>query len=90
MSKVLTRQRKFSVSEGNILYLDLTSSYVGRYRAKQILQTVHLRCAYFYGCTFYLNLKKSFWSSHCGTVETKPTSDHEVVGLIPGLTQWES
>ena len=28
------------------------------------------------------------WSSHCGTVETNPTSIHENVGSIPGPTQW--
>ena len=28
------------------------------------------------------------WSSHCGTAETNLTSNHEVVGSIPGLTQW--
>ena len=27
-------------------------------------------------------------SSHCGTVETNPTRNHEVVGSIPGLAQW--
>ena len=27
-------------------------------------------------------------SSHCGTVETNPTRNHEVAGSIPGLTQW--
>ena len=27
-------------------------------------------------------------SSHCGAVETNPTGTHEVVGSIPGLTQW--
>ena len=27
-------------------------------------------------------------SSHHGTVETNPTWNHEVVGLIPGLTRW--
>ena len=27
-------------------------------------------------------------SSHCGAAETNPTSNHEVAGLIPGLTQW--
>ena len=27
-------------------------------------------------------------SSHCGAVETNMTSIHEIVGLIPGLTQW--
>ena len=27
-------------------------------------------------------------SSHCGTVVTNPTRNHEVVGLIPGLAQW--
>ena len=27
-------------------------------------------------------------SSHCGAVETNPTSNHEVVGVIPGLSQW--
>ena len=28
------------------------------------------------------------WSSHCGTVETNPSSIHEDAGLILGLTQW--
>ena len=28
------------------------------------------------------------WSSRCGTVEMKPTSNREVAGLIPGLAQW--
>jgi len=27
-------------------------------------------------------------SSCCGAVETNPTRNHEVAGLIPGLTQW--
>ena len=27
-------------------------------------------------------------SSQCGSVETNPTSNHEVVGSIPGLTHW--
>jgi len=27
-------------------------------------------------------------SSHRGAVETNPTSNHEVAGLIPGLAQW--
>ena len=27
------------------------------------------------------------WSSHRGAVETNPTRNHEVAGLIPGLTQ---
>ena len=27
-------------------------------------------------------------SSHCGTAETNPTSNHEVSGSIPGLAQW--
>ena len=27
-------------------------------------------------------------SSCCGAAETKPTRNHEVVGSIPGLTQW--
>ena len=27
-------------------------------------------------------------SSYGGTVETNPTSNHEVEGLIPVLTQW--
>ena len=26
--------------------------------------------------------------SHCGEVETNPTSIHEDASLIPGLTQW--
>ena len=27
-------------------------------------------------------------TSPCGSVETNLTSNHEVAGLIPGLTQW--
>ena len=27
-------------------------------------------------------------SSHCGTVETNPTSIQENAGSMPGLTQW--
>ena len=27
-------------------------------------------------------------SCHCGAAETNPTSNHEIVGLIPGLAQW--
>ena len=27
-------------------------------------------------------------NSRCGTVETNPTRNHEVAGLIPGLAQW--
>ena len=29
-----------------------------------------------------------FWSSCCGAVKMNPTSNHEVVGSIPGLAQW--
>ena len=31
--------------------------------------------------------KKLSGSSHCGTVETNPTRNHEVASLIPGLAQ---
>ena len=27
-------------------------------------------------------------SSYCGAAEMNPTSNHEVVGSIPGLAQW--
>ena len=27
-------------------------------------------------------------NSHCGTVETNPTRNHEVAGSIPGLAPW--
>ena len=33
--------------------------------------------------------QKKYWkSSHCGSAETNPTSNQEVVGLILGLAQW--
>ena len=28
------------------------------------------------------------WSSRCGSLETNPSGNHEVEGLIPGLAQW--
>ena len=28
------------------------------------------------------------WNSHHGTVEMNPTRNHEVMGSIPGLSQW--
>ena len=33
-------------------------------------------------------IKNICWSSHCGSMETNPTSIHEDVGVIPGLAQW--
>ena len=33
-------------------------------------------------------IKQGFRSSCCGPVEMNPTSNHEVVGLTPGLPQW--
>ena len=35
-----------------------------------------------------INKKENLGSSPCGAVETNPTSNHEVAGLIPGLAQW--
>ena len=35
-----------------------------------------------------LNLEGQFWSSRCGAAEENLTRNHEVVGSIPGLTQW--
>ena len=32
--------------------------------------------------------EKYSWSSHCGAAETNPIRNCEVVGSIPGLTQW--
>jgi len=34
-------------------------------------------------------LRTACWrSSRCGAVETNPTRNHEVAGLIPGQAQW--
>ena len=33
-----------------------------------------------------IKLTNLYGSSHCGTVETNPTSIHKVAGLVPGLT----
>ena len=32
---------------------------------------------------------QGFRSSHCGAPETNLTRNHKVVGLIPGLAQWD-
>ena len=32
--------------------------------------------------------RRNRWSSPCGTAETNLTSNREVAGSIPGLTQW--
>ena len=34
------------------------------------------------------NREEKKGSSRCGAAEMNPTRNHEVVGLIPGLTQW--
>ena len=36
----------------------------------------------------FISKRIKTWSSHCGAGETNPTSIHEDVGSIPGLTQW--
>ena len=49
-----------------------------------------------YDITYIWNLKKMIQmnlyikqrSSHRSSVETNPTRNHEVSGLIPGLAQW--
>ena len=57
---------------------NLKGNYRGRLEGPAIYSTrVRLRS---YFCIF--------GSSHRGTAETNPTSIHEVVGSIPGLTQW--
>ena len=33
-------------------------------------------------------INASYWSSHCGTAVTNPTSIREDVDLIPGFAQW--
>ena len=41
--------------------------------------------------SIYLNhcfKRELSWSSCCGTAEANPTRNHEVVGSVPGLTQW--
>ena len=35
-----------------------------------------------------VHFKMCTQSSHHGAAETNPTRNHEVLGLIPGLTQW--
>ena len=37
---------------------------------------------------FHIFKKSMPGSSHCGEAETNLTSNHEVAGLISGLTQW--
>ena len=57
------------------------------YRNNKVLKNQQM--GYFFGI-YYLTFEKmgKDGSSHLGAVETNPTRNHEVVGLIPGLTQW--
>ena len=41
-----------------------------------------------YKTTLLIHINTMDGISHHGAVETNPTRNHEVVGLIPGLTQW--
>ena len=34
------------------------------------------------------NINHHYGSSRCGALETNPTRNHEVAGLIPSLAQW--
>ena len=43
----------------------------------------------FYNAVGQLYLSKTGGRScHCGTVETNPSINLEIVGLVPGLSQW--
>ena len=57
------------------------------YRNNKVLKNQQM--GYFFGI-YYLTFEimRRDGSSHLGAVETNPTRNHEVVGLIPGLTQW--
>ena len=50
------------------------------------IHIIHILYIYKKTKKFLKMVKKG--NSHFGTVETSPTSIHEDVGLIPGLTQW--
>ena len=39
-----------------------------------------------YSLSLFKKKKKKSGSNHCGAAETNPTSIHEDVGLVPGLT----
>ena len=41
---------------------------------------------YLSSCAQHLRMWE--WEFHSGAVETDPTTNHEVAGLIPGLDQW--
>ena len=47
-----------------------------------------LLCSVRFSETSLHSFKTLPWSSCHGTVETNPTRNHEVLGLISGLTQW--
>ena len=54
-----------------------------------IVKTTTLHISKYKGIFFFYRIRtNNFRSSHLGTAERNPTRNHEVVGAIPGLTQW--
>ena len=54
---------------------------------KKIKELNKQNVAFTYNGIFFSALKRNSRNSHYGAAETNPTSNHEVVGSIPGLTQ---
>ena len=73
----------FTSSE-DLLYLKYSYSSILMECVRMNYLSLTLYFEYFLTFIF----KVSFWSSCHGTAEMNPTTNHEVAGLIPGLTQW--
>ena len=85
-----------------LLYAALNPYIIKRFLSLKHHKSVSLECYQFVCIQVCFHLKKESSrfafikktknkkkrTFRCGTVETNPTSNHDVAGSIPGLTQW--
>ena len=87
-----THRRKESTSRNLLPHLHLARAVSANPMAKMTARIAITDRYKWWQCITVRELKWRknvyLWSSHRGTEETNLTTNHEVVGSIPGLTQW--